>query len=162
MVDRQKVIALLMRHEGLRAYSYRDRAGKLSIGYGFNLDAAGAAERCAAAGVDYDAVCYAGHAVTQAQAEALLDEGIQSAQDVATVTVAGFMDMPENVQLALIDMIFNLGSAGFGRFDGLIAAAEAHDWRQMVNEMRASLWYGQVGVRATEDIALVLSALQPV
>ena len=159
MVDRQKVIDLLMRHEGFRAYSYRDTRGKLTIGIGFNLDAPGAAERCAAAGVDYEAVCYAGHAVTQAQAQALLDEGITSAQDVATMTVTGLMDMPEPVQLVVIDMIFNLGSGKFGEFRRMIAALEAHDWGQAANEMRASAWFLQVGTRATNDIDLVLSVL---
>jgi lysozyme len=163
MVDRQKVIELLTRHEGYRAFTYRDTAARLTIGIGFNLDAPGAAERCAAAGVDYDAVCFAGHAVTQAQALALLDERIQSAQDVATITVAGFMDMPENVQLVIIDMIFDQGSHPFGELHELIAAFEAHDWRQAVSEMRALPWYGEgeMGTRAMEDIALVLSAVAP-
>jgi lysozyme len=159
MVDRQKVIDLLKRHEGFRAYSYRDTVGRLTIGIGFNLDAPGAAERCEAAGVDFTAVCFVGHGITQAQAQALLDEGITTAQDAAIITLAGFMDMPDNVQLVVIDMLFNLGRQKFQEFHGLIAALEAHDWRRAVNEMRASLWYGQVGSRAMDDIALVLSAV---
>lgn len=159
MVDRQKVIALLKRHEGFRAYSYRDTAGKLTIGIGFNLDAQGAEARCAAAGVDYKAVCFGGHGITLAQAEALLDEGITIAQDAAFCTAAGFPDMPEAVQLVVIDMLFNMGREKFLGFHRMIVALEAHDWRQMVNEIRASLWYGQVGSRAMDDIALVLSAV---
>jgi lysozyme len=162
MVDRQKVIELLTRHEGYRAFTYRDTAARLTIGIGFNLDAPGAAERCAAAGVDYDAVCFAGHAVTQAQAQALLDEGITVAQDGAICTLAGFMDMPEAVQLVVIDMIFNLGRQKFLEFHKLIDALEVHDWRRAVDEMRGSLWYAQVGTRAMEDIALVLSAVTAV
>jgi GH24 family phage-related lysozyme (muramidase) len=159
MVDRQKVIDLLTRHEGFRAYSYRDTRGNLTIGIGFNMDAPGAAERCAAVGVDYNAVCYALHGITQAQAVALLDEGITTAQDAAIITVAGFMDMPDVVQLVIIDQIFNMGREKFLQFDREIAAAEAHDWQRMANEMQASLWFGQVGARGRDDVALVLSAL---
>jgi GH24 family phage-related lysozyme (muramidase) len=159
MVDRQKVSDLLMGHEGFRAYTYRDTRGKLTIGYGFNLDAPGAEERCAAVGVDYAAVSFAGQGITQAQALALLDEGITTAQDAAIITLAGFMDMPDVVQLVIIDMLFNLGREKFQEFPRLIAAAEAHEWQRMVNEMRASLWFGQVGARGRDDVALVLSAL---
>jgi lysozyme len=158
MVDRQKIVALLTRHEGFRATCYRDTRGFLTVGIGCNLDAAGAAERCATAGLDYHAL-RDGQAITLEQAQALLAEGIQSALDVATITVAGFMDLPEMVQLVVIDMIFNLGGGKWGQFHRLIAALEAHDWRQAVNEMRASLWYGEVGTRALEDIALLLSAV---
>jgi GH24 family phage-related lysozyme (muramidase) len=159
MVERQKVIDLLTRHEGLRAYTYRDTKGKLTIGYGFNLDAPGAAERCAAAGVDYNAVCFGGHGITQAQAQALLDEGITVATDAALCTVVGFLDMPEVVQLVVIDMLFNMGRNKFQTFHRMILALEARDWRQMVEEMRDSDWCKEVNTRANEDIALVLSAL---
>jgi lysozyme len=159
MVERQKVIDLLTRHEGFRAYSYRDTKGKLTIGIGFNLDAPGAAERCAAAGVNYNAVCFAGHGITQAQAQALLDEGITQAQDAALCTVVGFLDMPEAVQLVVIDMIFEMGREGFLGFHRMIPALEARDWRQMVKEMRDSDYFKEVKARATENIALVLSAL---
>lgn len=162
MVDRQKVIDLLTRHEGFRAYSYRDTRGKLTIGIGFNLDAPGAAERCAEVGVDYNAVSFAGHGITQAQAVALLDEGITTAQDAAICTLAGFMDMPEVAQLVVIDMLFNMGREKFLGFHQTIAAAEAHDWPRMVNEMRDSDWYGEVPTRAKDDIALVLSLVAAV
>ena len=157
MVDRHRVIDLLTKHEGFRATCYRDTVGKLTIGIGFNLDAAGAELRCIAAELDYAAL-RGGQAITLEQAQALLAEGIQSAQDVATITVPGFPEMPDNVQLVIIDMIFNLGSAGFHRFHVMIAALIDHDWLRAANAMRASLWYGQVGVRATNDIALLLGA----
>ena len=158
MVDRQKVIELVTKHEGFRAYSYRDTKGKLTIGIGFNLDAPGAAERCAAVGVNYGAVCFAGQGITQAQAQALLDEGITAAQDAALCTVVGFPDMPDVVQLVVIDQLFNMGREKFLQFHRMIDALEARDWPRMADEMRDSLWFAEVGTRATEDIALVLSA----
>lgn len=169
MVDRQKIIDLLTRHEvsvknrklGFDPTAYLDNRGHLSIGIGFNLDAAGAADRCAAAGVDYEAVRN-GKAITQEQAQALVDEGITTAQDAATITLAGFMDMPEVAQLVVIDMLFNMGREKFLGFHQTIAAAEAHDWPRMVNEMRDSDWYGEVPTRAKDDIALVLSLVAAV
>jgi lysozyme len=161
MVDRQKVRDHVGRQEGFRPVRYWDTAGKMSIGKGFNLDAPGAADRCARVGLDYEALRN-GAAITEEQADLLMDEGITVAQDAALVTVVGFMDLPENVQLVVIDMLFNMGRDKFLKFHKMIDALEAHDWRRMVSEMRASLWYGEVGTRALEDIALVLSAVTAV
>ena len=157
MVDHQRIVDLLAKHEGFRATCYRDTRGFLTVGIGFNLDAPGAADRCAAAGVAYQAV-RAGMAITRAQADALLDAGIENALDVATIVVPGFVDLPDVAQLVVVDMIFNLGSLGFGKFRNLITALRARDWAGAAAAMKDSEWYGQVGVRAMDDVQLMLSA----
>ncbi len=158
MVSLDKVTALLARHESFRSVCYCDTRGRVTIGYGTNLDAPGAADHCAFAGVDYAAIRH-GALVTREQGQVLLQHAAQHAMDCALIIVRGLTEMPENVQLVVVDMIYNLGTAGFGEFHETIAALERKDWRVAADCMRESLWYEQVGVRGKNDVALVMSAL---
>lgn len=158
MISIDKVDAWVDGHEGFRAVRYPDSVhGFWTIGYGTNLDAPGAESHCAAAGVDYNAVC-AGQSITIEQAVGLRGQAVQHAMDVATCRIVGLMDMPENVQLAIVDMIYNMGLGRFNEFVHAIAALEARDWAAAAAAMVDSLWYRQVGVRGKDDVALVLSA----
>lgn len=158
MVSLDQVTALLAKHEGYRATAYKDTRGFLTIGYGTNLDAVGASSQCVLAGVNYGAA-RAGQPITQPQALLLLQKAARHAMDCANIRVSGFADMPANVQLAVIDMIYNLGFARFSEFHNTIRALEAYDWPGVVAGMKSSAWFHQVGTRATDDIALVESAI---
>jgi lysozyme len=157
MVSLDRVIATLAKHEGFRPTAYTDTRGFLTIGYGTNLDAVGASMQCQAAGVSFLG-CRDGQPITSAAAQVLLQKAARHAMDCATIRVDGFGDMPENVQLAIVDMIYNLGFAGFSEFRNMIKCLEAQDWAGAVRNMRTSSWFHQVGQRALDDIALVESA----
>ena len=157
MIDIQKAIALIDKHEGFRAHWYHDTRGFVTIGYGTNLDAAGAIGHCKAAGLDWSAL-RAGQLITEDQARRLMEEAAQHAVHVALVIVVGLDEMPENVQLVVVDMVYNLGSAGFLEFHDMIAALGRRDWKAAAAAMKASAWYGQVQTRADDDIALMLAA----
>jgi lysozyme len=157
MVSLDQVTAILAKHEGFRATAYKDTRGFLTIGYGTNLDAVGAQNQCAMAGFNYLAV-RDGAPITQSQALSLLQKAARHAMDCASIRVNGYADMPANVQLAVVDMVYNLGFAGFCEFRNMIAALEANKWSDAVQEMRCSAWFHQVGQRALDDISLVESA----
>jgi len=157
MVSLESVCKLIARHEGFRGVAYKDTKGNLTIGYGTNLDGLGAAEQCRLAGVDYESA-RAGDAITPMQAGYLLKSAATHAMGCARVRVNGFDDMPDNVQLAIVDMIYNMGFSGFSQFRRTIASLEAKDWTAAASEMKQSAWFHQVGQRALDDIALVESA----
>jgi lysozyme len=159
MVSLEKVCALIAQHEGFRPQCYRDTRGFWTIGYGTNLDAAGAADRCEAAGLIWSAL-RGGQAITRSEGQMLLTQAAQHAMDVAVICVPGLLNMPESVQLVVVDMIYNLGREGFQKFQYMITALFAHDWKAVAAAMEDSLWYRQVGQRGKDDVALVLSALQ--
>jgi lysozyme len=54
----------------------------------------------------------------------------------------------QNRQIALIDMMFNLGAHRFRKFKKMITAIKVGDWERASIEAIESRWYVQVGGRA--------------
>lgn len=59
-----------------------------------------------------------------------------------------FDSWPDEVQEILINMVFNLGKAGLGKFKKFKEALIQKNWKQAGIEGRDSLWYKQVKNRA--------------
>jgi GH24 family phage-related lysozyme (muramidase) len=116
--------ALIRRHEGLRLTAYKDTKGKLTIGCGFNLDAAGAEAVCRRVGVDYAAV-RAGAAITEAQADAIFAVQLEAVSAQASMMFPNFHIMPANAQAVVQDLIFNMGYEKLGEFNETVPALRA-------------------------------------
>jgi len=127
----------LKKHEGYSATPYRCPSGKLTIGWGRNLDDVG---------------------ISEDEAFQMLMNDIERAHD-ACVEIFGerFFDerLPEPWQHVLLNMAFNLGEAGLRSFRNMIAAILAEDFPRAILEMIDSRWYGQVGARAEELVEMV-------
>ena len=59
-----------------------------------------------------------------------------------------FNDLPEEVQLIIANMMFNLGYPRLSKFKGMKANVDARDWPGAADEMVDSKWYTQVPNRA--------------
>ena len=59
-----------------------------------------------------------------------------------------FGDLPEEVQLIISNMMFNLGYPRLSKFKGMKAGVDARDWNKAADEMVDSRWYKQVTNRA--------------
>ena len=59
-----------------------------------------------------------------------------------------FTDLPEEVQLIIANMMFNLGYPRLSKFKGMKAGVDARSWSSAADEMVASRWYTQVPNRA--------------
>ena len=122
----------IKRHEGLRLKPYRCPAGKLSIGYGRNLEDVG---------------------ILEAEAEVLLRNDVRRAVDTATRCAADhgvlFEALSEDAKVVLTDMAFNLGFRLKG-FRKMFAALREGDYEGAAREMLDSRWARQVGKRARE------------
>lgn len=149
---------LIKRHEGLRLSLYKDTAGLRTIGYGLNLDAKGSRAICCLCGLDYDGLLSGTVDLTQEQADAIFAHHLESVETQAGMTFKNFPTMPANVQAVIADLIFNMGWAGFLGFHKAILALKNGDWTAAADELVDSLWFKQVGTRATEDVALLRGA----
>ena len=104
-----------------------------------------------------------GHLVTKDDSEYGQDEGTAISEqrvidvfnkDIQTVlTDCGrlyhnFTTLPEEVQLVIANMMFNLGYTRLSKFKGMKRGIDARDWNQAADEMVDSRWYNQVTNRA--------------
>ena len=56
--------------------------------------------------------------------------------------------LPEEVQLIIANMMFNMGYTRLSKFKGMKRGVDARDWNQAADEMVDSRWYNQVTKRA--------------
>lgn len=121
------LIERIKQHEGFRQYPYKCPAGKLSIGYGRNLEDCGIREQ---------------------EAEAMLMNDLTQAalQLYTELPWAGKLDNArKNV---LIEMIYNMGINRFKGFKKMLAACQKGEWDKAAKEMLDSKWASQVKQRA--------------
>jgi lysozyme len=104
----------LIVHEGLRLMPYEDGAGKLTIGVGHNLTDRG---------------------ITHAQAMALLDDDIADTVSSVFAAFPWTATIPAAPMRVLLDVAFNAGTRGLGKFVKLLAAVEAGDYQTAAAEV---------------------------
>jgi lysozyme len=56
--------------------------------------------------------------------------------------------LPEEAQLIVANMMFNMGLTRLSKFKGMKRGVDARDWNQAADEMVDSRWYSQVTNRA--------------
>lgn len=135
--------ALLVEHvrlsEKFEPYPYRCPAGKLTIGYGRNLEDNG---------------------IDLAEGELLLSNDLADA--IADAKRLPYFDRLDPVrQMVICDMIFNLGAYRFGRFVKMHAALTLGDYTLAAHEMVNSKWFRQVGGRARKLVEAMRTGIWP-
>jgi len=125
---RPNIEDMLIRHEGMKPMPYQDTKGIWTVGVGHNLQANPMPDNCIMELLHSDIATAVG--------------GLNS--------FTWFAGLNDARQAALIDMVFNLGIAGFSKFTLTIKHFEVGDYAAASKEMLNSQWAKQVGARATE------------
>jgi lysozyme len=139
-----QLIAQLKRHEGFKEHVYRCSAGKLTIGYGYNLDA----NPLELSSVEINFARMYGMA--EQEAERLLTRMVGRCigqLDTALPWIDNLGDARENV---LINMAYNMGIVGLLKFTKTLALIKSGDYPKAADAMLKSRWAAQVGRRAVE------------
>ncbi|MAL97162.1 MAG: lysozyme [Alteromonadaceae bacterium] len=132
-MDHELLKSQLERHEGLRLHPYLDTVGKMTIGYGRNLDDNG---------------------ISKAEAAMMLESDIQN-------VVADLEYMPTYKSLnpirqtVICNMAYNMGIPTLMTFRKMWAAIGVEKWDVAAAEMMNSRWARQVGQRAAELATLM-------
>lgn len=126
---RKKLTELIKRHEGYRQFAYRDTVGKLTIGIGRNIDDRG---------------------ISEDEAEYMLNNDIDLCLSDLSRNIPGFNELPETVQVVLVDMCFNLGITRLMKFKKTLLYINEGLYYKAADEMLDSSWARQVGTRAPE------------
>ena len=117
----------IKQHEGFRGKPYRCTAGKLTIGYGRNIEDNG---------------------ITEAEASFLLDNDLKRCEAECRQAFSWFDNLDDIRRGVIVEMDFNLGIKKFKGFRKMLAACEKQDYELAAREMLDSLWARQVGQRA--------------
>ena len=121
-------------YEGFNGKAYMDSRGRLTIGWGRNIQEVG---------------------ITPAEGDYLFDNDIAFVEKVL-LQHNFYLNAPGNVKDALFNMCFNLGINGLLEFKDMIKAIEDKNYSLAAKAALASSWAMEVGKRA-KDIALMIS-----
>lgn len=145
-MDLTALKAELDRDEGRRRFAYDDATGRmlhrgdqlrghLTVGVGWNLSA---------------------HGLPDLVIDLLLDIAVDRAvKAVAELLGPEHAPLSEARQRALVNMAFNLGGEGLGKFQRMLTAAKAGRWEDAARAARASQWFLQVRGRAERIVKML-------
>lgn len=122
----EQLVKSVKEGEGLRLKPYRCTAGKLSVGYGRNLDDVG---------------------ITESEADYLLLNDLDRAEKDAQ-KLPGYDKCSQIRRDVLIEMVFNLGLPRVLGFRKMLAAISNGDYKEAAAQMLDSKWHTDVGNRA--------------
>jgi lysozyme len=142
-------------NEGSSGKIYKDPAGNLAIGIGFNIDRPFAKKWFQQLGIDYNAARNGSKILTDDEIKKLFQRDAELALLNAKKFVSNFDSLPYDVKLVLIDMSFNLGENRLSKFIKLKNALEKNDFQEAAKEMKNSKWYNQVKNRGEKLVAMV-------
>lgn len=134
----QDAMQMTKNFEGLRLKPYKCSAGKLTIGYGRNLEDVGIAEE---------------------EAEMLFLNDYERARGNLRALLVSYGikedDINRDVFYALTDMMFNMGYSRMSQFKKLFNELKKGSYEGVAREMKDSKWYTQVGNRSKKLVEIV-------
>jgi RHS repeat-associated protein len=152
--------AYIKGHEGLRLTAYHGpKHGNLTIGYGHNLATPqGKANLLKVLKADgraefYDAILRGKCEITKTEADRLFNIDLAIARGQAKHDFSNFAQVPAEVQKALLDTEFNMGSLTDWRH--LRHAVDRDNWHQAGIQILKSAYASQLPGRADDNAALV-------
>ena len=122
-----KVKQMLMRHEGVVCHLYKCKADRNTIGVGRNLDDVG---------------------ISEDEAMYLLGNDIKRTTDDLDKNWGAWRTFPEIARHVCIDLVFNLGIAGFMKFRKTRQLMELGMWLQASEELLDSKYAVQLPNRS--------------
>jgi len=127
----------LERDEGVKYEVYLDHLGYPTFGIGHLI-------------TDDDPECGAsvGTEVDSDRVQEAFEADVESVLSDCERLYVQFEHLPEEAQLIIANMMFNMGYTRLSKFKGMKRGVDARDWNAAADEMVDSRWYNQVPNRA--------------
>ena len=123
--------------EGVKYEIYNDHLGYPTFGIGHLVR-----------DTDPEAGAAVGTPVTEDRVIEAFNEDVETVLSDCAILYDDFDELPEEAQLIIANMMFNLGRPRLSKFKGMKAGVDAGDWKKAADEMIDSAWYRQVPNRA--------------
>ena len=123
--------------EGVKYEIYNDHLGYPTFGIGHLVR-----------DTDPEAGAALGTPVSEDRVIEAFNADVETVLNDCTILYDDFDDLPEEAQLIIANMMFNLGRPRLSKFKGMKAGVDSRDWNKAADEMIDSAWYRQVPNRA--------------
>ena len=123
--------------EGVKYEIYNDHLGYPTFGIGHLVR-----------DTDPEAGAALGTPVTEDRVIEAFNQDVETVLSDCNILYDDFSDLPEEAQLIIANMMFNLGRPRLSKFKGMKAGVDSRDWKKAADEMVDSAWYRQVPNRA--------------
>ena len=123
--------------EGVKYEIYNDHLGYPTFGIGHLVRDS-----------DPEAGAALGTPVTEDRVIEAFNQDVETVLSDCNILYDDFGDLPEEAQLIIANMMFNLGRPRLSKFKGMKAGVDSRDWNKAADEMIDSAWYKQVPNRA--------------
>ena len=123
--------------EGVKYEIYNDHLGYPTFGIGHLVR-----------DTDPEAGAALGTPVSEDRVIEAFNKDVELVLNDCTILYGDFSKLPEEAQLIIANMMFNLGRPRLSKFKGMKAGVDAKDWNKAADEMVDSAWYRQVPNRA--------------
>ena len=136
-MDTYRLREELANDEGCKYEVYLDHLGYPTFGIGHLI-------------TDDDPECgtSVGTEVSSDRVQEAFDSDIESVLSDCERLYVQFEHLPEEVQLIIDNMMFNMGYTRLNKFKGMKRGVDARNWEEAADEMVDSRWYKQVSRRA--------------
>ena len=138
----QRLLDLLIKHEGFKSHAYRDTGGILHIGIGRNIGEGGMG-------------------ISQDEAYHMLRNDVVRVQDELTEAFDFYKNLDPVRQDALCNLCFNLGLPRLMLFKLALGHLSNGNFEESADEFLTSLWATQVGQRAVEGANMIRTGDYP-
>lgn len=127
----------LERDEGVKYEIYNDHLGYATFGVGHLV-----IESDPEYGMDI------GTPISESRVIEAFEQDVQIVLGDCEKLYNDFDQLPEEAQLIIANMMFNMGLTRLSKFRGMKNGVDARDWERAADEMVDSRWYNQVTRRA--------------
>ena len=136
-MDTYRLREELANDEGCKYEVYLDHLGYPTFGIGHLI-------------TDDDPECgtSVGTEVSSDRVQEAFDSDIESVLSDCERLYVQFEHLPEEAQLIIANMMFNMGYTRLSKFKGMKRVVDARNWEEAADEMVDSRWYKQVSRRA--------------
>ena len=149
---------MLNLEEGLRYRAYKDTTGHITVGIGFNMDNPTAKAIWLRADIpeSFNAVYTQQSVLSTNSVVKLLNTCVDNCRiDLESVLLRDVQDMPTYVQLALINLMFNLGKSVFSQFTTFIDLIKTGNYNDASIDLGTTLWSKELPLRSQRVVALL-------
>jgi lysozyme len=137
MMNREQLRLELEYDEGCEYKIYLDHLGYPTFGIGHLITEN-----------DEEHGCEVGTPVAPERVQEVFEQDVETTYNECIRLYPDYDDLPEEVQLIIANMMFNLGRPRLSKFKKMKEAVDNREWQEAANQMMDSKWYEQVPNRA--------------